>query len=306
MGTGGPVPFFEAVLYSWNMRSCCVLAVCVLAIALQSSLAPDVSAQGSRSDLAMAGVQGAGWDAVGFSRFYDAARHGLGSAVVRPPEARFDQAAAPARGTEVELFVGPRPPSRPLIVPNPTATPEYRHTFQILLASPEITDRYDEMILKYAELYHLDARLLKSIVAAESEFGFRALSPRGAQGLMQVMPKTAEEFGIPANRLYEPEFNIAAGAAYVARLFQAAFRKYKLKGVRFRDAPLWLKQRIVAAYNAGPRFLFRDRGWYKQTRDYVRKVLLFYNSSVTDFRRPATTLSEGPRLIARPASGTLY
>jgi soluble lytic murein transglycosylase-like protein len=174
------------------------------------------------------------------------------------------------------------------------------------LASPEVTDRYDELILKYAELYHLDARLLKSIIAAESEFAFRVVSPRGAQGLMQVMPRTAAEFGIPPDRLYEPEFNIAAGAAYVAELFRIAWRRFKLKGVRYRDAPLWLKQRIIAAYNAGPRFLFRDGGWYRQTRDYVRKVLLFYDSAVTDFRRPASTLSVGPRLAASPSAGTLY
>jgi len=263
-------------------------------------------AQGSRSDLAMAGAQGVGWDAVGFSRFYDAARTGLGSAVVRPPQARFEPAAAAARATEVNLFVGPRTAARPLIVPTPVASPEYQRTFRLLLKSPEITDRYDELILKYAELYHLDARLLKSIISAESEFAFRAVSPRGARGLMQIMPRTAEEFGIPRDRLYEPEFNIAAGAAYVATLFQAAWRKFKLKGVRYSAAPLWLKQRIIAAYNAGPKCLWRDGGWHKQTRDYVRKVLLFYNSSVTDFRRPGSTLSAGPRLAASPSSGTLY
>lgn len=283
------------------MRSLSTLLVGLLAVA-----APAAAQGSSRADLAMASAQGTGWDAVGFARFYDAARAGLGAAVVRPPQARFAPAAASARAAEVNLFIGPQPAPRRLIVPKPVATPEYQRTFQLLLHSPEVTDRYDELILKYAQLYHLDARFLKSIIAAESEFGFRALSPRGARGLMQVMPMTAEEFGIPRDRLNEPEFNIAAGAAYIARLFQAAWRKYKLKGVRFHDAPMWLKQRIIAAYNAGPKFLFRDGGWYKQTRDYVRKVLLFYDSSVTDFRRPASTLSAGPKLAASPSSGTLY
>ena len=262
-------------------------------------------AQGSaRGDLAMAGAQARGWDTVGFMRLYDAARLPAGAAAVQAPEI--------ARPSEVSFLVGPDLGIRPkhktdlrLIVPIPNETPEYRRTFEILLAHPEVTDRYDEIILKYAEFYHLDARFLKSIIAAESEFAFGAFSPKGARGLMQVMPATAEEMGIPRERLAEPEFNIAAGAAYIAHLFQAAWRKYKLKGVRYHEAPLWLKQRIIAAYNAGPKFLFRHGGWYKQTRDYVKKVLLFYHSRVTDFRRP-TQLNAGPQLPVRPASGALY
>jgi soluble lytic murein transglycosylase-like protein len=122
---------------------------------------------------------------------------------------------------------------------------------------------------------------------------------------MQVMPRTAEEMGIPRERLAEPEFNIAAGAAYVAHLFQAAWRKYKLKGVRYHEAPLWLKQRIIAAYNAGPKFLFRHGGWFRQTRDYVRKVLLFYHSPVTDFRRGGSSLERGPLLPVSASGGAL-
>jgi soluble lytic murein transglycosylase-like protein len=277
-------------------------SLCAALLALCSG---PVFAQGSaKADLAMAAVQAPGWDAAGFMRLYDAARYPAGAAAVRAPEI--------ARPSEVSFAVGPAP-ARPaaatdlrLVVPPPAETPEYRRTFKILLAHPEQTDRYDEIILKYAQIYHLDARFLKAIVAAESEFLIAAVSPRGARGLMQVMPRTAEEMGIPRERLAEPEYNIAAGAAYVAHLFQTAFRKYKLKGVRFHEAPMWLKQRIIAAYNAGPRFLFRHDGWYRQTRDYVRKVLLYYHSPVTDFRRAASPLEGGPRLSATASSGTLY
>lgn len=283
------------------MRKMSLAAVSVLV------LAASARAQGSaKGELAMAG--GTGWDAAGFNRLYDAARAGL-PGVVRMPEERFGQAAARSEvkfAVGPDTFVGPRPPSRPLVVPAPVATPQYRHTFEVLLSKPEVTDRYDELILKYAQAYHLDARLLKAVIAAESEFLTAAVSPKGAHGLMQVMPRTAEEMGIPRSRLHEPEFNIAAGAAYIAHLFERAFKKYKLKGVRFHEAPLWLKQRIIAAYNAGPKFLFRDGGWYKQTRDYVRKVLLFYNSRVTDFRRGASSLDSGPRLSVSASTGTLY
>ena len=272
--------------------------------ALVLALTGPVYAQGSsRSDLAMAGVQGPGWDVAGFMRFYDAARLGFGPAIVRPPEARLERErslAAPLAQAP-RLVLGPR-----LVVPPPVVTPEYRRTFQILLSRPNVTDRYDELILKYARANRLDARLLKSIIAAESEFALAAVSPRGARGLMQVMPRTAEEVGVPRERLSDPEFNIAAGAAYLALLFAAAWRRYKLKGVRYHEAPLWLKQRIIAAYNAGPRFLFREHGWYRQTRDYVRKVLLFYHSRVTDIRRGGLALEKGPRLTVRASPGTLY
>ena len=59
---------------------------------------------------------------------------------------------------------------------------------------------------------------------------------------------------------------------------------------------LWILQRVVAAYNAGPRFLKRDK-WYRQTRGYVRKVLLYYHSSVTDIRNPALPQREPERAV---------
>ncbi|OGR82793.1 MAG: hypothetical protein A3J74_10775 [Elusimicrobia bacterium RIFCSPHIGHO2_02_FULL_57_9] len=184
--------------------------------------------------------------------------------------------------------------------------PAYRRTFRRLLAQPETTDRYDELILKYARAYHLDARLLKAVIAAESEFFLGAISPKGARGLMQVMSATAEEMGVAADRLHQPSDNIRAGAAYLASLFQAAWKKYKLKGVRFSDAPFWLKQRIIASYNAGPRFLFGDRRWYAQTADYVKKVILFYHSPVTDLRRARKALNAYPPIAFSFSPVTLY
>lgn len=240
-------------------------------------------ARARRAELASLG----GWDAAGFSRFYQAARIGYGPAVVRPPEARLEL-AAPARADA------------------PVPSPEYRRTFRILLSRPEQTDRYDELILERARAHKLDARLLKAIIAAESEFSAAALSPKGARGLMQIMPKTAEGVGVTRERLSDPAANIEAGAAYLEVLHAAAWKRYKLKGVRYHEAPLWLKQRIIAAYNAGPKFLFKNGGWYRETHGYVRKVLLFYHSPVTDIRRSAPPSEPRPRLTTRPFAGALY
>jgi soluble lytic murein transglycosylase-like protein len=194
----------------------------------------------------------------------------------------------------------------PLVVPTPRATRAWRRTFRILRRNPAKTDRYDKLIEKYAAQYGLDPRLLKAIMAAESEFRKDAVSPAGAIGLMQVMPRTGEWMGVPRNKLAQPEENIKAGAAYLHHLFSRAWRRHRLKGMSYRDAPLWLVQRIIAAYNAGPRFLYRDR-WYRETRRYVRKVLLFYRDQVTDIRRVPESVHPQPRYdLIRSSSGVFH
>lgn len=193
-----------------------------------------------------------------------------------------------------------------LVVPIPKQTPAYRRTFKIMLANPESTDRWDELILRYAKIFKLDSRLLKSIMAAESEFKPEALSPAGARGLMQVMPATAEGVGISASKLHTPAWGVKAGAAYIQVLFKAAWRIFNLKGVRYTDAPMWVVQRVIAAYHAGPKFLTRKR-LYPSTRAYVRKVVLFYHSKVTDLRRPASVRLDLPSYNeAVTPSGLMY
>ena len=150
------------------------------------------------------------------------------------------------------------------------------------LSRPE-SGRYDELISAYSQRSELDPRLVKAVIAAESEFVPRAKSPAGALGLMQVMPDTAGSVGVNGKALFDPEANIHAGTAYLAYLFTRAWKRYHLEGVSFSLAPAWLVSRVIAAYNAGPRFLAR-RKLYRQTREYVRKVLLFYRSEVTRLR----------------------
>lgn len=193
-----------------------------------------------------------------------------------------------------------------LVVPVPVETAAYKRTFRSLLADPDKTDRYDDLILKYARRYRLDARFLKSIMAAESEFDPKAKSPAGAKGLMQVMPLTAEGVGVPPGKLYDPEMGIKAGAAYIQALFQAAWRLFHLQGVRYTDVPHWVMQRVIAAYHAGPKYL-TSRRWFATTRAYVRKVVLYYHSQVTDIRRPAGAARELPSFAEAAApGGTLY
>lgn len=170
-------------------------------------------------------------------------------------------------------------------------------------ASPKKTDRYDEIILRHCRRYRLDPRLVKAIIAVESEFSNRALSPKGARGLMQLMPATARGMGVAPGRLGEPEENIRAGTAYLATLFVAASRRYRLKGVHSKDTPDWVRRRVIAAYNFGPR-AFGAKRHPGETRRYVQRVMMRYGSSVTLLRPGPPGYGAGAsRLLAMSSGG---
>lgn len=214
-----------------------------------------------------------------FGRFFDAGGH---HAYLNVPEMSGKPELVRSRPKPL-----PKAKPVPFVLEIPPVPPlPFERTFNRLLGQ-HATSGYDELIRAYAQRLGLDARLVKSVIAAESEFTARAKSPAGALGLMQVMPATAGNMGVSGKALFEPEANIRAGTAYMAHLFRRAWKKYHLRGVSFTSAPFWLIQRIVAAYNAGPRFLAHRR-LYRQTRDYVRKVLLFYRSKVSELRVAAS------------------
>ncbi len=231
--------------------------------------------------LLLAGLQGLarGVDWAQFSRFFDAAssRRQPGrmpsqlprrEAPVRAPQ------LVPAKIKEVHL-----PPD----VPQADDSPRHRRAVAFLLKRPDITDRYDELIEKYASFHGLDPRLIKAVIAGESAFRRKARSPVGALGLMQLMPPTAKEMGVDGSLLTDPDANIRAGAAYLSHLFKRILRRYRIKAKSFADAPLWVVGRVLAAYNAGPRFLYRSRT-FRATRRYVKKVLGYYRSRAADLR----------------------
>jgi soluble lytic murein transglycosylase-like protein len=116
-------------------------------------------------------------------------------------------------------------------------------------------------LIRAAALKHrVPATLVKSIVAAESNFHCDAVSPKGAIGLMQLMPETARQFGADPTI---PEQNIDAGTSYLHFLMHK-YRKY--------GDPL---PRVIAAYNAGPGAVDRYRGIppFRETRGYVARVM---------------------------------
>jgi soluble lytic murein transglycosylase-like protein len=122
---------------------------------------------------------------------------------------------------------------------------------------------FDPLISAAAQRYGHDARLIKAIVFVESRFDPSAVSPKGAVGLMQLMPATASELGVelPTQRLLDPALNLDTGARHLRRLMDT-----------FADRP----ELAIAAYNAGEGAVLkygRRVPPYAETQNYVREVL---------------------------------
>ena len=122
--------------------------------------------------------------------------------------------------------------------------------------------RLDEVIHAASRKHGISAAFIKSVIAAESAFSPTVISPKGAIGLMQLMPNTAREYGADPKI---PEQNVDAGAHYLSWL---------LHRYRGRRDPL---RHAIAAYNAGPGNVDRYRGVppFRETRAYVTRVLRF-------------------------------
>lgn len=119
---------------------------------------------------------------------------------------------------------------------------------------------YQHLVQQAALSSGVPAALIQSVIRVESSFREDVVSPKGAQGLMQLMPATAQRFGV--KRAFDPEQNIRGGTQYLRWLYQ-----------RYQNWPL-----ALAAYNAGEQKVDKYDGMppYRETRNYVRKVLRHY------------------------------
>ena len=110
--------------------------------------------------------------------------------------------------------------------------------------------------------YHLDPDLVNSVIHAESGFNSRAVSPKGARGLMQLMPGTANQLGV--NDAFDPQANVTGGSRYLRELLE----RYNFDLVK-----------ALAAYNAGPLRVEQYRGVppFRETRAYVARIVHEYN-----------------------------
>jgi len=120
-----------------------------------------------------------------------------------------------------------------------------------------------EIIVRTAGRHEVDPALVKAIIRAESGYNPRAISKKGAMGLMQLMPGTAESLGVEGENILNPENNIDAGVKYLKQLLVQFHGNIRL---------------AVAAYNAGTNKVIKYKGVppYEATRCYVDKVLEYY------------------------------
>ena len=121
---------------------------------------------------------------------------------------------------------------------------------------------YSDLVQQAADRTQIDPAFIRSVIRAESAFNPRAVSPKGAVGLMQLMPSTASQLGV-TNPL-EPAANVEGGTRYLRQLLL----QYHGDAVK-----------ALAAYNAGPARVDRYHGVppYHETHAYVRRIINDYN-----------------------------
>lgn len=120
---------------------------------------------------------------------------------------------------------------------------------------------FNPIIMEVAGRHEMDPALIKAIIMAESGHNPKAVSKRGAKGLMQLMPVTAKSLGV--EDVFDPENNIKAGVVYFKKLLNQFNGDVKL---------------ALAAYNAGSKKVRKYKGIppFRATRIYIRKVFKYY------------------------------
>jgi len=145
----------------------------------------------------------------------------------------------------------------------------------------------NEVVKAASGTYRLDPDLVNSVIRAESGFNVRAVSPKGAQGLMQLMPQTASELGV--RNPFVPRANVDGGTRYLRELLE----RYDFDLIK-----------ALAAYNAGPQRVEQYGGVppYYETKAYVARIVRDFNKK----KIAATTASqpETQKKSGRKSTGT--
>jgi soluble lytic murein transglycosylase-like protein len=169
-----------------------------------------------------------------------------------------------------------------LPVSSPPLTSNSARPSPFTAATPNTASKpsLDEVINQASGRYRLDPDLVNSVIKAESGFNVRAVSPKGAQGLMQLMPGTASQLGVP--NAFDPRANVEGGTKYLRELLE----RYNFDMVK-----------ALAAYNAGPQRVEQFGGVppFYETRAYVARV-------VRDFNKKKVAQEKAAKSSAKNAS----
>lgn len=194
-----------------------------------------------------------------------------------------------------QLFMrGDRAVDAPQLMQAPPAAGK-TSLFNYLSQHPNLK-KYEPLLDQAAKEFGLDPALLKAVMAAESGFNPAAVSPKGAVGLMQVMPATAQRYGLQADKkksvaqkLTDPKTNIRLGARYLRDLHKMFPAKPDL---------------VLASYNAGEGAVQKYKNTippYPETRNYVQVVTEFYR--LYKPAAPRLAIAGGKHLDASGGSG---
>ena len=145
----------------------------------------------------------------------------------------------------------------------------------------------EALVKQLAPQFSIDPRLVMAVIAVESGFDAKAVSPKNAQGLMQLIPETAERFGV--KRAFHPAENIKGGLAYLRWLMAFFQGEVKL---------------VLAAYNAGERAVERYRGIppFEETRNYVERITSMYRNATHPYN--PEVVEPSPMMTPLRRSGT--
>ncbi len=160
---------------------------------------------------------------------------------------------------EKDLTPPPPPPATAPPASFPATAPA-----RAAVPAPPVAD-LNQVVNSASAAYHLDPDLVNSVIHAESGFNARAVSPKGAKGLMQLMPSTANALGV--NNSFDPQQNVGGGSRYLRELME----RYNFDLVK-----------ALAAYNAGPERVDQYHGVppFRETRAYVNRIVKDYNRKI--------------------------
>jgi soluble lytic murein transglycosylase-like protein len=163
------------------------------------------------------------------------------------------------------------------------AVPKAESVRATTYVQPSRTLSYDDLIVEHAQLNNVRPDLVRAVVQVESAYNARATSPKGAMGLMQLMPATARQFGVM--NPYNPNENVRAGVAYLRQLLD-----------RYDNN----EQLALAAYNAGPKAVERygvSVPPYRETRNYVSRISKMAPPSAAGPSRPSARIYQVVKII---------
>jgi len=205
----------------------------------------------------------------GFSIHFDHKEQSGGSTRLYTGSGYLDIASDQIASFDVdETPVTPDPPPAPQPAALTNAQPTAAQPVTVAIQTPmpaKVAQNVDldEVVREASSKNRLDPDFVSSVIRAESNFKPHAVSKKGAQGLMQLMPSTAAQLGVADP--FDPKANVEAGTAHLSALLDL-----------YKNDPI----KALAAYNAGAHRVKQYNGVppYRETRDYINKIVRDFNA----------------------------